>query len=77
MNIFIKVLRNGVAPPLGSPRGGRPRLIIHEYAVTFCGRGFGRVAEVAETQVLEARFTCEGRLWMNHREKHEVWTLLD
>ena len=30
----------------------RPRLIIHEYAVTFSGRGFGRVAEVAETQVL-------------------------
>ena len=36
-------------------RGGRPRLIIHEYAVTFSGRGFGRVAEVAETLVLEAR----------------------
>ena len=58
-------------------RGGRPRLIIHEYAVTFSGRGFGRVAEVVETQVLEARLVCEGRLWMNHREKHEVWTLLD
>ena len=58
-------------------RGGRPRLIIHEYAVTFSGRGFGRVAEVAETQVLEARLACEGRLWMNHHEKHEVWTLLD
>ena len=58
-------------------RGGRPRLIIHEYAVTFSGRGFGRVAEVAETQVLEARLACEGRLWMNHRENHEVWTLLD
>ena len=37
---------------------GRPRLIIHEYAVTFSGRGFGRVAEVAETQVLEARLAC-------------------
>ena len=63
---------------LSPPRGGRPRLIIIlEYAVTFNGRGFGRVAEVAETQVLEARLACEGRLWMNHREKHEVWTLLD
>ena len=60
------------------PRGGRPRLIIiHEYAVTLGGLGFGRVAEVAETQVLEARLACEGRLWMNHREIHEVWTLLD
>ena len=45
--------------------------------MTFSGRGFARVAEVAETQVLEARLACEGRLWMNHREKHEVWTLLD
>ena len=61
---------------LGS-RGGRPQLIIHKYAVTFSGRGCGRVAEVAETQVLEARLACEGRLWMNHRENHEVWTLLD
>ena len=58
-------------------RGGRPRLIIHEYAVTFSGRGFGRVAEVVKTQVLEARLACEGRLWMNHREKHEVWALPD
>ena len=58
-------------------RGGRPRLIIHKHAVTFSGRGFGRVAEVAETQVLEARLAYEGQLWMNHREKHEVWTLLD
>ena len=53
-------------------RGGRPRLIIHEYAVTFSGRGCGGVAEVVETQVLEARLACEGRLWMNHRENHEV-----
>ena len=45
--------------------------------MTFSRRGFGRVAEVAETQVLGARLACEGRLWMNHREKHEVWTLLD
>ena len=45
--------------------------------MTFSGRGFGRVAEVVETQVLEARLACEGRLWMNHREIHEVWTLLD
>ena len=44
------------------PRGGRPRLIIHEYAVTLSGRGFGRVEEVAETQVLEARLACESRL---------------
>ena len=43
----------------------------------FSGRGCGRVAEVVETQVLEARLACEGRLWMNHREKHEVWTLLN
>ena len=57
--------------------GGRPRLIIHKCTVTFSGRGFGRVAEVAETQVLEARLACEGRLWTNHRENHEVWTLLD
>ena len=45
--------------------------------MTFSGRGCGRVAEVVETQVLEARLACEGRLWMNHREKHEVWALLD
>ena len=45
--------------------------------MTFSRRGFGRVAEVAETQVLEARLACEGRLWMNHREIHEVWTLFD
>ena len=48
-----------------------------KYAVTFSGRGFGRVAEVAETQVLEARLAPEGRLLMNYREEHEVWTLLD
>ena len=53
-------------PPPPSPRtqhlarGGRPRLIIHEYAVTFSGRGFVRVAEVAETQVLEARWPVKG-----------------
>ena len=45
--------------------------------MTFSGRGFGRVAEVVEAQVLEARLACEGRLWMNHREEHEAWTLLD
>ena len=45
--------------------------------MTFSGRGCGGVAEVAETQVLEARLACEGQLWMNHREIHEVWTLLD
>ena len=38
--------------------------------MTFSGRGFGGVAEVAETQVLEARLACEGRLWMNHHEIH-------
>ena len=58
------------------PRGVGPRLIIHKYAV-FSGRGFGRIAEIAETQVLEARLACEGRLWMNHRVNYEVWTLLD
>ena len=45
--------------------------------MTFSGRGFGRVAEVAETQVLEARLAREGRLWMNHCEIDEVWTLLN
>ena len=45
--------------------------------MTFSRRGFGRVAEVAETKVPEAHLACEGRLWMNHREIHEVWTLLD
>ena len=44
--------------------------------MTFSGRGCGRVAEVAETQVLEARLACEGRLWMNYREIHEVWDQL-
>ena len=42
--------------------------------MTFSRRGFGRVAEVAETKVPEAHLACEGRLWMNHREIHEVWT---
>ena len=45
--------------------------------MTFSGRGFGRVAEVGETLVLEARLACEGRLWMNLGEIHEVWTLVD
>ena len=58
-------------------RGRRPRLIIHKYDVRLSGRGFGRVAEVEEILVLEARLACEGRLWMNHRENYEVWTLLD
>ena len=40
--------------------------------MTFSGRGFGRVAEIAETQVLEARLACEGQLWMNHCKIHEV-----
>ena len=44
-------MRNGTHRQQLAARGGRPRLIIHEYAVTFSGRGFGRVAEVAETLV--------------------------
>ena len=66
-----------VGPRNRSMFTGHPQLIIYKYAVTFSGHGFGRVAEVAETQVLEARMACEGQLWMNHRENHEVLTLLD
>ena len=59
--------------------GSRAANPSHAEEVTRCRLAgvFGRVAEVAETQVLEARLACEGRLWMNHRKKNEVWTLLD
>ena len=40
--------------------GGRLSLLSGTKA---SGRGCGRVAEVVETQVLEARLACEGRLW--------------
>ena len=45
------------------PRGGRPRLIIHKYAVTFSGRGFGRVDRAVNLENFHALLgLCRG-LW--------------